>query len=118
MLMAVYHHGVMRAHVEGEQRAVPEAHTLSTRRSACSASENWCVSPVGQLGEEQVRGEASSQPGQAAQDGEPGQAGDGRRFGFGPSGHQERGGCCNNEEDEEDGGREGGRQGERRDKGR
>lgn len=77
MAMAVYHHSVMRAHVEGEQRAVPEAHTSGgTHTQYTSLSlfsiRNTGVSPVGQLGEEQVRGEASSQPGQAAQDGEPG----------------------------------------------
>lgn len=45
--------------------------------------EEALVSPVGQLGEEEVRGEASSQPGEAAQERDPRQAGDGvPRFGF------------------------------------
>lgn len=84
-------------------------------------------SPVGHLGEEEVWREASSQPGETAQDREPGQAGDGDptwrrrgpRFGFrnGPAGDQEEDDCRNNEEDEEEGGREGGREGERRDEG-
>lgn len=70
-------------------------------------------SPVGQLGEEEVCREASSQPREAAQDGEPGQAGDGGpgwrrtgpRLGFriGPVGDQEEHDCRNNEEDEEEG---------------
>lgn len=82
-------------------------------------------SPVGQLGEEEVWREASSQPGEAAQDGEPGQARNGdpswrRRglslsFRIGPVGDQEEDDCCDKEEDEEEGRGEGGREGERED---
>lgn len=74
-------------------------------------------SPAGQPGEEEVRGEASSQPGEAAQDGEPRQAGDGapslgrrgRRIGLRrcPKSDQDQDGCRDNAEDEEDGRREG-----------
>ncbi len=78
---------------------------------------------MGQLGEEQMWREASSQPGEAAQDGEPGQAGDRdpgwrRRgpkscFRRGATVDQENNNCCNSEEEEEEGWREG----EGRDKG-
>lgn len=75
-------------------------------------------SPVRQLGEEEVRRDTSSQPGEAAQDREPRQAGDGdpswRRTGprpglrKGPADDQEGDDRHNNEEDEEEGGRKGG----------
>lgn len=74
-------------------------------------------SPVGQLGEEQVRRQTSSQPGEAAQDREPRQAGDGspsgcstrRRFGVR---YQKPDGCHENEQSEEERWRKGGGRGD------
>lgn len=60
---------------------------------------------MAQLGEEEVRREASSQPGQAAQDRDPGQAGDGgprSRSRTGAGFDQEGDECCDDEEEEEE----------------
>ena len=60
---------------------------------------------MGQPGEEEVRREASTQPGQAAQDREPGQAGDGGpRSGSrtGPGTDPEEDECCDDEEEEKE----------------
>lgn len=67
------------------------------------------LSPVGQLGEQQVRGGASSpQPGEAAQDREPRQAGDGGQREAAPD--QEPDQDQDDDRGQKDGGREGGQQ--------
>lgn len=123
MLMVVHHHGVVRTHVEGKQRPVPAAqvqtrtgsslqlHQVPPNTEKHQRFEEKVFSPVSQLAEEEVRRDASSQPGEAAQDRDPRQAGDGDpRPGLrtGPADHQEGHDRRRNEADEEEGGRKGG----------